>query len=70
MVAERKILMNLLETSDRLSIPPKWLKEAAVSGAVPCLFISKHRVLFDPTAVEEAMALLARSTKKGVTCSK
>lgn len=60
MAAERKILKNLLETAEILAIPPKWLKDAAVSGKVPCLFVSKRQMLFDPTAVEEAMALLAR----------
>ncbi len=68
MVAERKILTNLLETSARLDIPAKWLKDAAVSGAVPCLFIGKRQMLFDPQAVEEAMVLMARRTKEGVTC--
>ena len=57
---QRKILTNLLETSERLGIPAKWLKEAAVSGKIPCLWLSKQKVLFDPDAVEEAMARLAR----------
>ena len=68
MIAERKILTNLLETSTRLGIPAKWLKEAAVSGVVPCLFVGKRQMLFDTRAVEEAMALLAQQGKeiKGV----
>lgn len=65
MMADRHILMNLLETSERLGIPAKWLKDAAVSGAVPCLFIGKRQMLFDPGAVEEAMASLARGEKEG-----
>ena len=70
MVAERHILTNLLETATQLDIPASWLKDAAVSGAVPCLFIGKRKMLFDPEAVEKAMASLARGEKERVTCLK
>jgi len=57
--------MNLLETAERLGVPAKWLKEAAISGRVPCLWLSKQRMLFEPNAVEEAMARLARESYRG-----
>ena len=64
MIAQRKILTNLLETSEQLGIPAKWLKDAAIAGKVPCLFIGKRKMLFYPKAVEEAMAVLAGGKEK------
>jgi hypothetical protein len=65
MARKRKILTNLLETAERLGVPAKWLKEAAISGKVPCLWLGKQKMLFEPTAVEEAMARLARESYRG-----
>jgi hypothetical protein len=69
MAAQRQILTNLIETSTRLGIPAKWLKDAAVSGVVPCLFVGKRQMLFDPSAVEEAMVSLARRQKGNMPCT-
>ena len=73
MARQRKILTNLLETADRLDIPAKWLKEAALAGQVPCLRPGKRKMLFDPDAVERAMARLARENyygnKEVTTCA-
>lgn len=66
MIAKREILTNLLETSEMLGISAKWLKDAAIGGEVPCLFIGKRQMLFYPKAVEEAMVILASKKKKMV----
>ncbi len=60
MNTQRKKLKNLYETAERLNVPARWLKDAAVAGKVPCLRMGSRKMLFDPGAVEEAMTRLAR----------
>ncbi len=58
-------LLNLYECANRLNLPPKWLKEAARNGVVPCLRLGKRNVRFHPDAVRRAVAALAAGAGNG-----
>ncbi len=46
-------------------LPRHWLRQQALAGRIPCLRVGR-RFLFNPAAVEEALARLAAS-KEGVS---
>ena len=52
-------LLNLYECADRLQVPVKWLKEAAITGKIPCLQLGKHKLRFNLTATRAALLELA-----------
>lgn len=61
-------LLNLYECANTLGLPPKWLREAAENGVIPCLRLAKRDVRFDPRAVSDAVQALAQradDTSKG-----
>jgi len=55
---ENRRPVSLLGLSRHLSLPERWLKAQAANGKIPCLRIGR-RLLFDPTAVEEALLGMA-----------
>jgi len=48
-------LENLQQIARRFALPAKWLKVEASQGRIPVLRIGR-RLLFNPDAVEEALA--------------
>jgi predicted site-specific integrase-resolvase len=54
-----KKLVNLIGLSEELQLPIDWLRVQAESGRIPCLFISRKKMRFNPEAVEKALADLA-----------
>ncbi|HOM76856.1 MAG TPA: hypothetical protein PLE88_10100 [Anaerohalosphaeraceae bacterium] len=60
---ERKIdnLIHLRAAARRFGLPPKWLKEQAISGAIPAL-IADNKVLFDLEVLVQWLTKRARGT--------
>jgi len=52
-------LQNVSATASRVGVPVKWLREKALVGKIPCLKISKSRLLFNIEAVKQALLDLA-----------
>jgi len=57
-------LLNLSRMARHAGVTQQWLKEQAVCGRIPCLKAGK-RLLFNPTAVELALAEQASKRRKG-----
>ena len=49
-------ILSLARMAQRLRVPPKWLRERADNGCIPCLRPTGKRYLFNPVAVQEALA--------------
>ncbi len=52
-------LKNLIGCAREFGVPVKWLREKALVGKIPCLKISKSRLLFNIEAVKQALLDLA-----------
>jgi hypothetical protein len=52
-------VLSLQRMARRVGVPAKWLKEQAEAGSVPSLRAGA-KFVFEPGAVEEALARLAR----------
>ena len=57
-------LLNLYECAGQLQVPVKWLKQAAISGKIPCLLFGKRDLRFNPEAVSNTLAQLAAAENK------
>ena len=57
-------LLSLARMARRLGVTQKWLRTQADSGDIPCLK-ADNRYLFNPAAVEEALADKAASSRLG-----
>jgi hypothetical protein len=57
-------LLTLSRQARRLGVTQRWLREQADSGELPCLKADR-RYLFNPVAVEEALAARAARTRQG-----
>lgn len=57
-------MLNLYQCAEQLQVPVKWLKEAGLSGKIPCLRIGKRDMRFDLEAVNNALARLAAEERK------
>ncbi len=55
---ENSNLINLLGLAGELQLPAVWLKEQALKGFIPCLFIGK-KIRFNVDAVKTVLADLA-----------
>jgi len=60
-----KQLLNLYECADRLQVPVKWLKEAAIAGRIPCLWLGKRKLRFNLIATKNALLKLAAKRADG-----
>ena len=58
-MATKKKPLNLYETSNRLDVPPGWLRQMALAGKIPCLRIGRRKLRFDLDATRQAIARLA-----------
>lgn len=63
-----KRLYNLLGLSRQLGLPVSWLKAEARAGNIPCLHISKRKMLFDLKAVERTLAVRAGKGEQADGC--
>jgi len=57
-------LMNLYQCAEQLQVPVRWLKEAAITGKIPCLRLGKRDMRFELKAVSNALARLAAGERK------
>ncbi len=57
-------LLSLPRMARRLPVTQQWLREQADAGKVPCLKAGT-RYLFNPAAVQEALAAEAAQTRQG-----
>jgi hypothetical protein len=57
-------LLSLSRMARRLGVTQQWLRDEAEAGRVPCL-PAGNRYLFNPSAVEEALAARAAETRLG-----
>ena len=55
---ENANLTNLLGLAEELQLPVSWLKEQAVNGFIPCLFIGR-KMRFNVEAVKKSLADMA-----------
>jgi hypothetical protein len=62
-------LLTLPRMARRLGVTQQWLRDQAEAGKVPCLKADR-RLLFNPAAVQEALASKAASTLQGVADAK
>jgi hypothetical protein len=62
-------LLTLPRMARRLGVTQQWLRDQAEAGKVPCLKADR-RLLFNPVAVQEALASKAASTLQGVADAK
>lgn len=58
-------LLSLPKMARRLGVTQQWLRAQADAGNVPCLRAGS-RYLFNPAAVQEALAAKAANTRQGV----
>lgn len=58
-------LLSLPRMARRLGVTQAWLRAAADGGEVPCLKAGR-RLLFNPGAVEKALAEQAAQSRMGV----
>ena len=61
MAKEVPIICSLPELAEILNLPKAWLRAEADAGRLPHLKIG-YRYRFDPRAVQEVLAALARSS--------
>ena len=57
-------LLSLSRMARRLGVTQQWLRDEAEAGNVPCLKAGS-RYLFNPPAVQEALAAQAAQTRLG-----
>jgi excisionase family DNA binding protein len=57
-------LLSLSRLARRLGITQQWLRDQADAGKIPCLKAG-NRYLFNPLAVQEALAVKAARTRQG-----
>jgi excisionase family DNA binding protein len=57
-------LLSLSRLARRLGITQQWLRAQADAGKIPCLKAG-NRYLFNPVAVQEALAAKAARTRQG-----
>jgi len=57
-------LLPLSRMSRRLGVTQQWLRAEADAGKIPCLKAG-NRYLFNPMAVQEALASKAARTRQG-----
>jgi len=57
-------LLSLPRMARRLGITQQWLRDQADTGTIPCLKAG-NRYLFNPVAVQEALAAKAAQTRQG-----
>jgi excisionase family DNA binding protein len=57
-------LLSLSRLARRLGVTQQWLRQQADSGTIPCLKAGK-RYLFNVTAVQQAIAVLAARSREG-----
>lgn len=57
-------LLSLSRMARRIGVTQKWLRDQADAGEVPCLKAGK-RYLFNPVAVQDALAARAARTRQG-----
>ena len=57
-------LLSLSRLARRLGVTQQWLRHQADAGKIPCLKAGK-RYLFNPVAVQEALAAKAAQTRQG-----
>ena len=58
-------LFSLPRMARRLGVTQQWLREQAKAGQIPCL-MAGNRYLFNPVAIQEALAAKAAQTRQGV----
>ncbi len=56
-------LMTLNRLSSHFRLPREWLRNQALAGKIPCLRVGR-RLLFNPVAVECALADQAASSRE------
>ncbi len=59
-------LLSMARMARRIGVTQDWLREQADAGRVPCLKAGT-RYLFNPVAVQEALATEAAQTRQGGT---
>ena len=57
-------LLSLSRMARRLGVTQQWLRREAEAGNIPCLKAG-NRFLFNPVAVQEALATKAARTRQG-----
>lgn len=57
-------LLSLSRIARRLGVTQRWLRDQADAGTIPCLKAG-NRYLFNPEAVQEALAAKAARTRQG-----
>ena len=57
-------LLSLSRMARRLGVTQHWLRDQADSGKIPCLKAG-NRYLFNPVAVQEALAAKAAQSRQG-----
>lgn len=57
-------LLSLGRMARRLGVTQHWLRDQADTGKIPCLKAG-NRYLFNPAAVQEALAAKAARTRQG-----
>lgn len=57
-------LLTLSRLARRLGVTQQWLRDQANAGTIPCLKAG-NRYLFNPVAVEEALAAKAARMRQG-----
>lgn len=57
-------LLSLSRMARRLGVTQQWLRDQADAGKIPCLKAG-NRYLFNPVAVQEALAEKAARTRQG-----
>ena len=57
-------LLSLSRMARRLGVTQQWLRDQADAGKIPCLKAG-NRYLFNPVAVQEALATKAARTRQG-----
>ncbi|MBL8827827.1 MAG: hypothetical protein JNM18_12690 [Planctomycetaceae bacterium] len=57
-------VLSLPRMARRIGVTQQWLREQADAGHVPCLKAGK-RYLFNPEAVEQAVAAKAAESRQG-----
>jgi hypothetical protein len=56
-------VLPLNRMAAQVRLPAAWLKREALAGQIPCLVVGR-RMLFNPAAVETALAELAANTRE------
>ena len=58
------LLLSLSRMARRLGVTQQWLRDQSDAGKIPCLKAG-NRHLFNPVAVQEALAAKAARTRQG-----